>query len=60
MPPADPATFDGPAYALSTPIDAMLAAVAATNATYTESALSFMLPVEPTNLARAAATAAPR
>lgn len=50
VPPADPATFDGPTYALSTPIDEMLAAVAATNDTYTESALSFMLPVEPTNL----------
>jgi feruloyl esterase len=52
VPPADPATFDGPAYALSTPIDAMLASVAATNGTYTESALSFMLPVEPANLTR--------
>jgi feruloyl esterase len=51
VPPADPATFDGPSYALSTSIDAMLASVAATNSTYTESALSFMLPVEPTNLA---------
>jgi feruloyl esterase len=51
VPPADPATFDGPAYALSTPIDAMLASVAATNGTYTESALSFMLPVQPTDLA---------
>ena len=29
----------------------MLASVAATNETYTESALSFMLPVEPTDLA---------
>jgi feruloyl esterase len=51
VPPADPPTFDGRAYALSTPIDAMLAAVAATNGTYRESALSFMLPVEPANLA---------
>jgi hypothetical protein len=51
VPPAVPSTFDGPAYALSTPVDAMLASVAATNETYTESALSFMLPVEPTNLA---------
>jgi feruloyl esterase len=51
VPPADPVGFDGPAYALSTPIDAMLASVAATNATYVESALSFMLPVQPTNLA---------
>ena len=30
VPPADPATFDGRAYALSTPIDAMLTSVAAT------------------------------
>ena len=52
VPPAVPATFNGPAYALSTPIEAMLASVAATNGTYTESALSFMLPVQPTNLAR--------
>jgi hypothetical protein len=52
VPPADPATFNGPAYALSTPIDAMLASVAATNGTYAEPALSFMLPVQPTNLAR--------
>ena len=52
VPPAAPATFDGPAFALTTPIDAMLAAVTATNGTYTESALSFMLPVQPTNLAR--------
>ena len=52
VPPAAPATFNGPAFALTTPIDAMLAAVTATNGTYTESALSFMLPVQPTNLAR--------
>ena len=38
VPPADPSTFDGPAYALSTPIDEMLAVVAATNDAYTESA----------------------
>lgn len=51
VPPAVPATFNGPAYALSTSIDAMLASAAATSSTYTESALSFMLPVQPTNLA---------
>jgi len=50
VPPAEPATFNGPAYALSTPIDAMLASVAATNATYPEAALSFMLPAHPTDL----------
>ena len=51
MPPAAPSTFDGAVYALTTPIDKMLAAVAATDATYTESALSFMQPVNPTDLA---------
>jgi hypothetical protein len=50
VPPADPATFNGPAFALSTPIDTMLASIAATNGTYTESSLSFMQPVNPTNL----------
>lgn len=50
VPPADPATFNGAAYALTVPADTKLAAVAATNATYTESGLSFMQPVNPTNL----------
>ena len=50
VPPKAPATFDGPAYALTTPIDEMLRAVAATDGTYTESALSLMLPVQPANL----------
>jgi hypothetical protein len=50
VPPADPATFNGPAFALGTPIDTMLASIAATDATYTESALSFMQPVNPTHL----------
>lgn len=52
VPPASVAGFDPVAYALTTPIDTMLATVAATNSTYTESAMSFMLPVEPTNLAK--------
>jgi len=51
VPPAVPASFNGPAYAFSTSVDAMLASAAATSSTYTESALSFMLPVQPTNLA---------
>lgn len=51
VPPANPSTFEGAAYALTTPIDDMLAAVAATDETYTESALSFMQPVNPTELA---------
>jgi feruloyl esterase len=50
VPPANPKVFDGRAYALSTPIDTMLKSVAATDATYRESALSFMLPVQPTRL----------
>ncbi|MES2945006.1 MAG: tannase/feruloyl esterase family alpha/beta hydrolase [Pseudomonadota bacterium] len=49
-PPANPATFNGAAYALTTPVDTKLTAVAATNATYTESGLSFMQPVQPTKL----------
>lgn len=49
-PPADPATFNPAAFALNTPIDTMLAGVAATNATYTESGLSLMMPVRPTEL----------
>jgi feruloyl esterase len=50
VPPADPATFNPPAYALTVPNDTKLAAVAATNAAYTESGLSFMQPVAPTHL----------
>jgi hypothetical protein len=50
VPPRDPATFDGAAFVRTESIDAMLASVAATDATYTESALSFMQPVEPTKL----------
>jgi Tannase and feruloyl esterase len=50
VPPANPSTFDGRAYALSTPLDAMLKSVAAADGTYRESALSFMLPVRPTQL----------
>jgi feruloyl esterase len=50
VPPRDPRTFDGRAYALETPIDVMLKAVAATDGPYRESALSFMLPVAPAKL----------
>lgn len=49
-PPVSPAGFSGAAYALNTSIDTMLASVAATSGVYTESGLSFMLPVNPTNL----------
>jgi hypothetical protein len=50
VPPADPATFNGATYALTVSNDTKLAAVAGTDATYTESGLSFMQPVEPTRL----------
>jgi feruloyl esterase len=50
VPPEDPATFNGPAFALGGNVDTMLAKVNATNATYTESAMSFMTPPNPTNL----------
>lgn len=51
VPPENPATFNGPAYALGLNIDNALALVNATNATYTESAMSFMTPPNPTQLA---------
>ena len=50
-PPENPATFSGPAFALTGNVDTMLAKVNATNATYTESAMSFMTPPNATNLA---------
>jgi pimeloyl-ACP methyl ester carboxylesterase len=49
-PPEDPTTFNGPVFALAGSVDTMLAKVAATNATYTESAMSFMIPPTPSNL----------
>jgi feruloyl esterase len=52
VPPENPATFDGPAFALKGNLDTMLARVGATSATYPESALSFMLPPDRTNLAK--------
>jgi hypothetical protein len=50
VPPEPVASFDGKAFAAGGSLDAMLAKVAATNATYTESALSFMLPPKPAEL----------
>lgn len=43
-PPENAATFDGTRFVLNGNLDDMLAKIGATNATYTESALSFMLP----------------
>jgi hypothetical protein len=51
-PPANPATFNAADFALNVSVDSKLAAVNATNATYTESGLSLMMPVEPTRLGR--------
>ncbi len=47
-----PATlpFDGPAFALTGSVDDMFTSISATNATYTESAMSFMTPPNPTQL----------
>ncbi|HEX2539455.1 MAG TPA: tannase/feruloyl esterase family alpha/beta hydrolase [Caldimonas sp.] len=50
VPPVDPATFNGPSFALTSSVDDLLAKVQATNAVYTESALSFMTPPNPTDL----------
>ena len=50
VPPENPASFNGPAFALTADLDAMLAGIEATNATYTESAMSFMTPPNPTEL----------
>ena len=52
VPPADPLTFNGPNFALTGSIDAMFASISATNATYTESAMSFMTPPNPSKLSR--------
>jgi len=52
VPPEDPATFNGPTFALGGNLSTMLARVGATSSVYTESALSFMLPPDAANLAR--------
>jgi feruloyl esterase len=44
VPPENPATFNGAQFALTGNVDTMLQKVNATNATYTESAMSFMTP----------------
>ena len=50
VPPANPVGFDGPTFALTSSIDALFAKIAATDAVYTESALSFMAPPHPEQL----------
>ncbi|MCX7668455.1 MAG: tannase/feruloyl esterase family alpha/beta hydrolase, partial [Anaerolineae bacterium] len=51
VPPASPATFNGPQYALTTSVDAIWNQLQATNAPYTENAMSFMSPPNASNLA---------
>jgi pimeloyl-ACP methyl ester carboxylesterase len=50
VPPEDPASFNGPNFALTGNRRRMLAKVNATNATYTENAMSFMTPPNPSDL----------
>jgi feruloyl esterase len=50
VPHEDPATFNGANFALTGNVDTMLAKVNATNATFTESAMSFMTPPNASSL----------
>ena len=50
VPPANLSTFNGPAFTLGANVDTLVANINATNATYTESAMSFMTPPHPTDL----------
>ncbi|MGZ8259047.1 MAG: tannase/feruloyl esterase family alpha/beta hydrolase [Caldimonas sp.] len=50
VPPADPTTFNGPTFAATSSIDTLYSAIQATDATYTESSLSFMSTPNPTDL----------
>jgi poly(3-hydroxybutyrate) depolymerase len=52
VPPQNPKGFDGPNFVLNGNIDAMLASIYATNDTYTQSAMEFMTPPNPTDLSR--------
>ncbi|MFC5458704.1 tannase/feruloyl esterase family alpha/beta hydrolase [Massilia niabensis] len=51
VPPSDPATFNGRDFVLNANLDGILARINATSSTYPESAISFMLPPNATNLA---------
>ncbi len=50
VPPENPTGFNGPAFALAANVDAMLAKIQATSATYPESAFAFMIPPHPSDL----------
>lgn len=47
------ATFNGPAFSLNSDVGTLVSMINATSATYTESALSFMTPPNPSNLSAA-------
>lgn len=51
-PPEDPATFVGPVFAATGSIDQMVARINATSGAFTESAMSFMTPPNPSDLSR--------
>ncbi|WP_284617416.1 tannase/feruloyl esterase family alpha/beta hydrolase [Aquabacterium humicola] len=50
VPPVNPAGFNPPQFSLTANIDALVQAINASNGTYTESAMSFMTPPNPTAL----------
>ena len=50
VPPANPATFNGPTFAATSNVDTLYANIQASNATYVENSLSFMTPPHPTDL----------
>lgn len=52
VPPEAAATFNGPAFTLGANIDTLVAQINATNSVYTESAMSFMTPPNPTDLSK--------
>ncbi len=52
VPPENPVGFDTRAFSLGADIEVLWAQINATNATYTESALNFMTPPNPTDLSR--------
>lgn len=52
VPPADPATFDPTGFVMTADLEKLLAEVQASDAAYTESALSFMMPPNPADLSQ--------
>ncbi|MFN3416085.1 MAG: tannase/feruloyl esterase family alpha/beta hydrolase [Caldimonas sp.] len=49
-PPENPIGFNGPAFALNTPVDTLYEFIHSTSLSYTESAMSFMTPPNPSDL----------